>query len=236
MNFEDRVSAVAKLGFTERQARFLTTVMLHAGVCVPRQYARFAGIAYGHKVNRFFDKLVEHRYAVVSACRHNRAELYHIRHHALHAAISQPDSRYRRPVSAQLAIERLMLLDGVLTSPELMWLGDEAEKVAFFELMAPSLPRERLPHMTTGAGDTASIRLFPEQLPIGVSTTGRTVFVYLVATPPRETAGHVEPLQNGRSFGVPSRSTRYPERLVVGRSRHEAARDGLRPLEAAGAK
>jgi hypothetical protein len=27
--FEDRVSAVAAFGFTPRQARFLTTVMLH---------------------------------------------------------------------------------------------------------------------------------------------------------------------------------------------------------------
>ena len=32
-----------------------------------------------------------------------------------------------------------MLLDGVLTNPELTWLGDDAEKVAFVELMAPSL-------------------------------------------------------------------------------------------------
>src|SRR5205823_5281359 len=46
----DRVSAVAKFGVTERQARFLTTVMLHSGLCVPRQFATFAGIAYGHKV------------------------------------------------------------------------------------------------------------------------------------------------------------------------------------------
>ena len=129
MNFEDRVAAVAKLGFTERQARFLTTVMLHAGVCVPSQYARFAGIAYGHKVNRFFDRLVERRCASVSTCRHNRAELYHIRHHGLYAAIAQPDSRYRRPESAQLAVERLMLLDGVLISPDLIWLGDESRRL-----------------------------------------------------------------------------------------------------------
>ena len=42
MTFDERVQKVAKRGFTERQARFLTTVMLHTGVCVPRQYARFA--------------------------------------------------------------------------------------------------------------------------------------------------------------------------------------------------
>jgi hypothetical protein len=32
MNFDDRVKAIADFGFTERQARFLVTVMLHAGV------------------------------------------------------------------------------------------------------------------------------------------------------------------------------------------------------------
>ena len=47
MTFDDRVQAVAKKGFTDRQARFLTTVILHAGVCVPRQYTRFCGIVYG---------------------------------------------------------------------------------------------------------------------------------------------------------------------------------------------
>jgi hypothetical protein len=183
MKFEDRVRAVAEIGFTERQARFLTTVMLHAGVCVPRQYARFASIAYGHKVNRFFDKLVQRRYATVSACRHNRAQLYHVRHHTLYGAIGQPDSRYRRPVSGRLAVERLMLLDAVLSSPELTWLGDEREKVAFFALMVPSLAREDLPHTAVGTGQSGRARLFPEQLPIGVTDTGRVVFFYPVTSP-----------------------------------------------------
>ena len=34
MTFDERVQAVGKFGFTDRQARFLVTVMLHAGVCV----------------------------------------------------------------------------------------------------------------------------------------------------------------------------------------------------------
>ena len=49
MTFDERVQAVARKGFTERQARFLTTVMLHAGVCVQRQYARFCDIVHGQK-------------------------------------------------------------------------------------------------------------------------------------------------------------------------------------------
>jgi len=183
MTFEDRVKAIAAFGVAERQARFLVTVMLHAGVCVPRQYARFAGIAYGHKVSRFFDRLVRRGYARASGCLHNRAQLYHVHHHALYRAIGQPDSRYRRLVSGRLAIERLMALDAVLMSPDLMWLGTEDEKVAFFALMAPSLLRERLPHVWIGTGAAARLRLFPEQLPIGVEATGRVVFVYLVTAP-----------------------------------------------------
>lgn len=161
MTSEARVKAITEFGFTDRQARFLVTVMLHAGVCVPRQYARFAGIAYGHKVSRFFDRLVQRGYATAFECSHNRAQLYHVKHHALYRAIGQPDSRYRRPVSGALAIERVMVLDGVLTSPELTWLATEEEKVAFMTLMVPSLPREHLPHVTVGTGTSARIRLFP---------------------------------------------------------------------------
>lgn len=100
MTFEDRVNALAEVGFTDRQTRFLVTVMLHAGVCVPRQYACFAGTADGHNVTGFFEKLVHRGYAIACACLHYRAQLYHVRHQALYRAIGEPESRYRRPVSA----------------------------------------------------------------------------------------------------------------------------------------
>jgi hypothetical protein len=41
-------------GFTERQARFLVIVLLHAGFCLGRQYCRFAGIARGQVMHDFF--------------------------------------------------------------------------------------------------------------------------------------------------------------------------------------
>ena len=40
MTSAECVDAVASLGFTERQAAFLVTVLLHGGVCVARQYCR----------------------------------------------------------------------------------------------------------------------------------------------------------------------------------------------------
>ncbi len=96
MTMQGRIQAVADYGFTERQARFLVLVMRHAGLCVKRQYAVFAGIANGgEKCNAFFEKLVRRGYAVASACVHNRALLYHVHHKPLYHAIGDPESRYR---------------------------------------------------------------------------------------------------------------------------------------------
>ena len=44
---------------------------------------------------------------------------------------AMPSSRYRRLVSPRLAIERLMLLDAVLTTPDVEWLTTAAEKAAY---------------------------------------------------------------------------------------------------------
>jgi hypothetical protein len=107
---QERITIIADYGFTERQARFLELVMRHAGVCVPRQYASFAGIAHGGaKCNAFFDKLVRRGHAVRSECIHNRARLYHVHHKPFYHAIGEGESRFRRPVSARRAVERLML-------------------------------------------------------------------------------------------------------------------------------
>ena len=75
-------------------------------------------------------KLVRRGYAVASDCIHNRARLYHIHHKPLYHTIGEAESRYRRPVPARCAGERLMRLDAALTSPHLDWLTTRSEKVA----------------------------------------------------------------------------------------------------------
>lgn len=120
MTFDERVQAVAEKGFTERQARFLMAVMLHAGVCVPRQYARFCGIVHGDKTRKFFAKLVRLRYASMYDCRHNRARIYHVNQRALYAAIGAADSTLRRPLTLNHAIQRLMVLDAIVEDPEMI--------------------------------------------------------------------------------------------------------------------
>jgi hypothetical protein len=140
---DERVQAVADYGFTERQARFLVLVMQHAGLCVKRQYAAFAGIANGgEKCNALFDKLVRRGFAVATDCIHNRARLYHVHHRPLYHAIGEPDSRYRRAVPARSAAERLMRLDADLTGPDLDWLTTRSEKVAYLQARTALAPAE----------------------------------------------------------------------------------------------
>jgi hypothetical protein len=107
MTAEDRIKAIVEFGFTERQARFLATVMLHSGVCLLRQYTAFAGVAHGQRTRKFFDKLVRRGYALAYPCRHNRGRVYRVHHKPLYKAIGQPESRHRRPLSAARVIEGL---------------------------------------------------------------------------------------------------------------------------------
>jgi hypothetical protein len=179
MTLEERIDAVARHGFTRRQARFLVTVMRHAGVCVPRQYAALAGIAYGHKTNVFFNRLVSRRYAVACGCLHNRARLFHVQHRRLYEAIGEPHSRLRRPVSAAHALERLMLLDAVIALPELEWLTTEADKVNYFTETA-GVATDSLPYSTAAALPSDTARRFPDGLPIGIESSGRVMLLYLV--------------------------------------------------------
>ena len=130
MACSDGVQSIVNKGFTERQARFLALVMRHSGVCLMRQYSTFAGIVFGQKTREFFAKLVKRNYSSTYDCAHNRARIYHVRHRELYEAIGEPDSRLRRPPAIPTALERVMLIDAMLASPDIMWLATSDEKVA----------------------------------------------------------------------------------------------------------
>lgn len=159
----DRVKAIAARGFTERQARFLSLVLRHSGVCVPRQYAAFAGTVQGAKCNAFFARLVERGDALRIECLHNRARLYRLHARALYAAIGEGSSRYRRTVSPRLAMERVMRLDAVLAAPQLTWLDSSAEKTE-----------------ALGLPPTSTL---PDACPIGLDEDGRIIVLYVADDP-----------------------------------------------------
>ena len=180
MTWEDRIRPVRLLGFTDRQAHFLVTVMLHAGVCVRRQYEAFAGLPHGRAIRDFFDRLVAERYATGRRCGHPRSRVFHLHHKGLYRAIGEENNRYRRPTTIGRAIERLMLLDGVLGDRSLRWLATEGDKVAYFTLHHRVAPHD-LPSLIFRGDDSETVRHFPDKLPIGLHEDGRThVFLYLV--------------------------------------------------------
>ena len=159
MSAIDRVRSVSWDRLTERQARFLVTVMQHSGVCLPRQYAAFAGIVYGQKTWDFFDRLVRWKFAVAYSCRHHRGRIYHVRYKPLYRAIGDTDSRFRRSMSAAQVIDRLATLDAVISTPNVTWLASAEDRQAKFAGVLPEVL---------------------SKVPIGVESDGRVVLLFLV--------------------------------------------------------
>ena len=180
MTWNERRNAICELGFTERQAGFLVTVMLHSGVCFGRHYRTFARIGPGNAVTEFFRSLLARRYATARACKHPTARLYHIHHKSLYQAIGEPDNRNRRPTVLARAVERLFLLDTVVAEPQRTWLATEREKVAHFTLSL-RVRHADLPSRTYEGSESETTRYFPDKLPIAVEPDGqRHLFVFLV--------------------------------------------------------
>jgi hypothetical protein len=179
MTAAERVQAVVDYGFTEREAKFLVLVMRHAGLCVKRQYANFAGIANGgDRCNALFTKLTRRGFAAAVDCIHNRARLFHVHNKPLYHAIGEGLSRYRRTVPARAVAERLMRLDAALINPELNWLTTRSEKVVHFA-MAASRSLESSARLRA----QSAIDAFPGAFPVGVDETGRAVVVYVATRP-----------------------------------------------------
>jgi hypothetical protein len=180
MTLQDRIQAIQDYGFTEPQARFLTLVMRHSGLCIKRQYASYVDVAPGGaQCNGFFDKLVRRGYAVAADCIHNRARLYHVHHKPLYHTIGIPESRYRRAVPARQAAERLMRLDAALIEPDVEWLTTRTEKLA--HLAGRQANGAADPSTETPAFPGAD--LLPGTFPIGVDTPGRVVLLYVATVP-----------------------------------------------------
>lgn len=177
MTHDVRVQGVQQLGFSVREATFLVTAMLHAGVFLRRQFCASAGIPRGRVAHAFLAKLTGLGYASLYRAAHRGAFIYHVHGKRLYRAIGEPDHRHRRPVTLARAIERLMRLDAVLDAPGIRWLATEQEKVDYF-VCNRLVPADLLPWVAVGSAGEKR-RCFPDALPIGVADEGATpIFLY----------------------------------------------------------
>ena len=188
LNFQDVVATQSHHlqgeGFSERQARFLATVMAHSGVFVERQYCRFADVAHGQKSHDFVRRLVAAGFAREERPgRLHHGRYFHMHHKRLYTLIGQANNRHRRRAPRSRMIERLMLLDAVLDDRDLVWLGTESDKSRYFltRLAEYRFQPHELPHLAFGSGARQTLRLFPDKCPIGIhALEDRYVFTYLI--------------------------------------------------------
>ena len=181
-----RVKHLLTFGLAERQARFLASVMLHFGVFVRRQYAAFAGITHGQKVHDFIGALAARKFVTpIELGSTGRTRIFHVHHEPLYAAIGEPDNRNRRRVTIDRAIERLVVLDGVLADRSVTWLGSEREKRRYFkQRLGDRLRDDEYPRLVFGKKPNVTVRYFPDKLPIGYERDQyRHVFIYLARSP-----------------------------------------------------
>lgn len=100
----------------------------------------------------------------------------------MYAAIGEAESRLRKPVTLNHAIQRLMVLDAIVEDPDLVWLGTAEEKSIHLTTLLRIDPAD-LPHVSIGEGDARTVRYFPDRLPIGIHPAGCGVVVYVVTDP-----------------------------------------------------
>ena len=190
MTFDERVHALAPLGFSEPQTRFLVTVALHSGFCLRRHYTAFAGLKYGAGVRDFLDRLVARKLATRLGFRRDRGHVYHLNACSIYSAIEQDDNRNRRRTSPALIARKLMLLDYVLGGPAAEWYATEQDKVTLFTTRFGVLPTH-LPqrvYLARRAGDANTTRYFIHKLPIHVVGDPPTVSLVFLVTDTTGTA------------------------------------------------
>ena len=173
------------MGFSKRQAQFLTLVALHSGYCLRRQYAAFTGLQYGKNVRDFLDGLVEREFARRFTYRGDSGHIYHLSARRLYRAIAQEDNRNRRQAGPALVARKLMLLDYVLKQPDRDWYTTEQDKYDLFvgRLGIPSgaLPRRIYLGRREPPGDReTTTRYCVQKLPVFIGPQSCVNFICLV--------------------------------------------------------
>ena len=166
------------LGFTGRQAEWITLVCFHSGLFTRDQVETVLGTSRA-TAWRFTQELLEVRILdkpIAAAATIDGRCIYRIFGKAIYRALEIPNVRHRRESSVEVTRRRLLSLDFVLDHPDLPWLATEQEKVACFEQLGidPGL----LPKRIYAGRAKGRVRYFHIKMPVAVEPA-RAVFVYI---------------------------------------------------------
>ena len=96
MNIKDLyLDAVAELGYTKTEARFVYIVGTHSGYFTAQQYLDFAGAKRGYRSDALSRKLLTNKHATAEIYRKN-ARVYHLFSRRFYSAIGKENVRNRR--------------------------------------------------------------------------------------------------------------------------------------------
>ena len=168
--------ALAPLGWTGRDADWLTLVCLHSGVFVRAQYCHHYGCSRPAAL-RFLRRLTDQRIAVESTLPGTRTnqKLCHIHARPLYRTLGIEDLRHRRKPADGVLWRRLLSLDAVVECPDLPWLPTEQDKVRYFAGLR--IDPDLLPRRIYTGRSGITTRYFAWKLPIA-GDHARATFVY----------------------------------------------------------
>jgi hypothetical protein len=168
----ERIQALMRFGYTDREAAFLCLVALSGGFFLRRQYCQFTQTGTGGAATALIEKLIqrEHGRAVTGF---GNLRVHHVSARPIYAAIGQENNRNRRERAPVAMKNRLMGLDFVLGHSGRTYLMTEQEKVNYFTNML-GIDSADLPVKTfrsPGAEDSTS-RFFIDKYPIFLPADG----------------------------------------------------------------
>ncbi len=211
-HMEDRVAALAALGWTGRDAEWIALVCLHSGVFLPAQYLAFIGRTHREPVRRLMKRC--DGIAVEQPWNGSRARLCRIVGRPVYRALGAEHVRHRREASRTVLLRRLLSLDYVLEHTMEPWLATEDEKVS--ALAAAGIPKTSLPRRRYDRESGSTTRYFAHKLPVALDD-GRATFVYVQAEDSRPRAVRTWGRLHSPLWSVLRASGRAVQVVVVGR-------------------
>jgi hypothetical protein len=171
---DERIQALARFGYSDREAGFLCLAALHGGFFLRRQYGRYLRKELGGTAAALIDKVLAHEHARASTFADN-THVYHLCARPFYEALGQGNNRNRRERQPLSVKNRLMALDVVLAHPGNRFLATEQEKVDFFttslKLDPHLLPVKRFHARRDGS---VTERYFVDKQPIFLTADGPT--------------------------------------------------------------
>ena len=162
----ERVVALQRFGYSEREAQFLSTAALHSGYFLRSQFGQFLGSDNSESATEtLVEKIFDNCHAAAIAF-DRETHLYHLCARSFYAALGEEDNRNRRRRECSTMKNKVMGLDFILAHPGATFLATEHEKVRDF-MSVQGIAQSQLPAKIYGSAEGAKItRFFVEKYPI----------------------------------------------------------------------